>query len=77
MERYKISYKKLRMLKTKHDIRTWKEFCSLTKINKSTATKLNDDEYVNLRTLAAVAYYFDCDIGDLVELVKEDGRGDS
>lgn len=43
----------------------------LADVSSSTIAKLNRDEYVALSVLERICLTLDCDIGDVVEIVKE------
>ena len=48
----------------------WKVVIIETGISKQTIAKINKNEYVSLQTLERLAVYFDCQIGDLVEIIN-------
>lgn len=67
----KVSYKKLWKLlidkdMSKADLRKRVDFAP------NTLTKLRNNEEVSLSILRRIAECLDCDIGDMVEFVKED-----
>lgn len=48
----------------------------LADVSASTFTKMKKNEYVSLESLEKIANVLDCDIGDLVEIVKKDTQKD-
>ena len=46
----------------------------LAEVSASTFTKLKKNEYVSLESLVKIAIALDCEVGDLVEIVKEDEK---
>ena len=44
----------------------------LADVSASTFTKMKKNEYVSLESLEKIANVLDCEIGDLVEIVKKD-----
>lgn len=66
-----ISYEKFRIKMVKEKLKL-KDIHAATGISWGALSKLNNDEYVNLSTLEKICEYFECDIGDLVEIIKKD-----
>lgn len=48
----------------------------LADVSASTFTKMKKNEYVSLESLEKIANVLDCEIGDLVEIVKKDNKKD-
>ena len=67
----KISYKKLWMLLIQKDITKVRLKRDLG-LAAGTMSKLNKGEDVALSVLLRICDYLDCDIGDIMEVVKED-----
>ncbi len=70
----KISYKKLWILLIEKEISPAKLRKDLS-IATGTMTKLRRNEEVALSVLLRICEYLDCDIGDVCEVVKNEGRG--
>jgi DNA-binding Xre family transcriptional regulator len=45
-------------------------------VSASTFTKMKKNEYVSLESLEKIALVLDCEIGDLIEIVKKNGEED-
>lgn len=65
-----VSYKKLWKLIIDKDM-TNVEVRKAAKISPATFTKLKKNEIVSLEVLLKICQTLDCDIGDIVETVKE------
>lgn len=65
-----VSYKKLWKLIIDKDM-TNVEVRRAAKISPATFTKLKKNEIVSLEVLLKICQTLDCDIGDIVETVKE------
>lgn len=63
-----ISYKKLWIILIEKQIPK-SQFRADLKIATETMTKLNHNEEVSLSILIRICEYFDCDIGDICEVV--------
>ena len=70
----KVSYKKLWILLIEREI-TPATLRKDLSIATGTMTKLRKNEEVALSVLLRICEYSDCDIGDVCEVVKNDGRG--
>ncbi len=46
----------------------------LADVSASTFTKLKKNEYVSLESLVKIAVALDCEVGDLVEIVKNEKK---
>lgn len=66
----KISYKKLWKLMIDNHLKK-KDIREKADLSTGTMQKLNNDECVNLSTLVKICDVLDCDIGDIVEIIKE------
>lgn len=67
----RISYKKLWILLVNKNI-SQAEFRKELNIATGTMTKLRRNEEVALSVLLRICEYFDCDIGDICEVVREE-----
>ena len=65
-----VSYKKLWILIIDKDM-TNVEVRKAAKISPATFTKLKKNEIVSLDILIKICRILDCDIGDIVEVIKE------
>lgn len=68
-----ISYKKLWKLLIDHDMKK-KDLQSLAGISTASITKLGKCENVNTDILVKICSALQCDINDIMELVKEEGK---
>ncbi len=67
----KVSYKKLWVLLAQKEI-SRAELRKMIAISPSTLTKLNKNELVALSVLVNICDKLDCDIGDIMEVIKDD-----
>lgn len=65
------SYKKLFKLLIDRDLKKT-EFAKLVGIGQNTLAKLSKNEYVSMEVLAKICKGLDCNIEDIVEIIKED-----
>lgn len=65
-----VNYKKLWIRIIEQDM-TNSQLRERAKVSGSTFTKLKHNEYVSLEVLERIANELDCEIGDLLEIVKE------
>ncbi|MBP1924571.1 putative transcriptional regulator [Sedimentibacter acidaminivorans] len=65
-----ISYDKLKILMVKRKMQ-WKDIIANTGLSHTVTRKLNNDEYVDLRSLEKICIFLDVDIGDILEIKKE------
>lgn len=65
-----VSYKKLWVLLA-HKEMTKAELRKKVDISSATMTKMNRNELVALSVLVKICVLLDCDLGDIVEVVKE------
>ncbi len=66
----KVSYKKLWVLLAQKEI-SKSELRKMIEISPSTLTKLNKNEIVALSVLVNICDKLDCDIGDIMEVIKD------
>ncbi len=72
-----VSYKKLWKLLIDKDLKK-KDLLSVAGISWSSVTKLSKGETVSMEVLMKICKAFECDIGDIMELIlTEDGSGQS
>lgn len=64
------SYKKLFKLLIDRDLKKT-EFAKLVGIGQNTLAKLSKNEYVSMEVLAKICKGLDCNIEDIVEIIKE------
>ena len=67
----KISYKKLWVLLAEKEMNK-QEFREKLQIASGTMTKMNKGQEVSLSVLLRICEFFDCNIGDVCDAVKED-----
>lgn len=71
-----ISYNKLWKLMI--DKKLKKKFLLETVgLSRSTITHLNHDEHVSTESLAKICRALSCEIGDIIEVIPDESRGDS
>ena len=46
-------------------------------VSASTFTKLKKNEYVSLESLVKIAIELDCEVGDIVEIVKDEEKAEA
>lgn len=68
-----VNYKKL-WIKIAEKEMSNPQVRELAEVSASTFTKLKKNEYVSLESLVKIAIALDCEVGDLVEIVKEDEK---
>ena len=64
-----ISYKKLWILLAHNDM-SKADLRKKVDISPSTLTKLNKNQYVSLEVLLKICLLFNCELGDIVEIVR-------
>ena len=69
----RVSYKKLWMLLIQKDI-TKPQLCKDLSLATGTMSKLNKGEEVALSVLLRICGYLDCDIGDIMEVTKNENE---
>ena len=67
----KVSYKKLWMLLIERDI-TKPQLRKNLNLATGTMSKLNKGEEVAMSVLVRICSYLDCDIGDIMEVIKDE-----
>lgn len=65
----KVSYKKLWILLAEREM-SKQEFREKLQIAPGTMTKLNKSQEVSLSILVRICEYFDCNIGDICDVVR-------
>lgn len=68
-----ISYRKLWIKIAEREMSNPK-VRELADVSASTFTKLKKNEYVSLESLVKIAVALNCEVGDLVEIIKDDER---
>lgn len=66
-----VSYKKLWKLLIDHNMNK-SDLAKATKMSPNTIAKLGKNESVSLEILVRICQVLNCDIGDIVEIVKRD-----
>ena len=69
-----VSYKKLWKLLIDKDLKK-KDLLSVAGISWSSVTKLSKGETVSMEVLMKICKAFECDIGDIMELIPTEGNG--
>lgn len=70
-----VSYKKLWKLLIDHDMKK-KDLCRAADVSNYTITKMTKGENVTVDTLTKICAALNCDIGDIMELVPDETKGD-
>lgn len=65
-----IEYKKLWIMLIQKGI-TKQQLRHMAELSPATMTKLNKDQYVSMEMLVRVCKSLDCNIGDIVDYIKE------
>jgi DNA-binding Xre family transcriptional regulator len=50
-----------------------KILCEKTKISSSTMAKMSKNENVSMDVITRICEYLNCDIGDIMEMIPDDG----
>ena len=66
-----VEYKKLWVMLIQKGI-TKPQFREMVGLSPATLTKLNKNEYVSMEVLTKICQTFNCNIGDIVDVVRED-----
>jgi DNA-binding Xre family transcriptional regulator len=66
-----VSYRKLWKMLIDKDMKK-KDLQAATKVSWATITRLSKSEPVSMEVLGRICEVLDCDIGDIVEFVKEE-----
>lgn len=70
-----VSYKKLWKLLIDHDMKK-KDLCRVADVSNYTITKMTKGENVTVDTLTKICAALNCDIGDIMELIPDETKGD-
>lgn len=65
-----VEYKKLWILLIEKNI-TKQQLRQMADLSPATMTKLNKNQYVSMEMLVRVCKAIDCNIGDIVDVIKE------
>lgn len=68
-----VNYKKL-WIKIAEKEMSNPQVREMAEVSASTFTKLKKNEYVSLESLVKIAIALDCEVGDIVEIVKDEER---
>ena len=71
----KVSYKKLWVKLAENELSKM-EFREKLQIATGTMTKLNKGQEVSMSVLLRICEYFNCNIGDICDVIKEDSKND-
>lgn len=66
-----VTYSKLWTL-VKHNKMKKKELAAVADFSQYTMTKLNQDRVVSVEIMIKLCKVFNCDIGDLIEVIEDD-----
>ena len=64
-----VDYKKLWMILLDRKI-TKSQFRKISNLSSATLTKLNRNEYVSMEVLVKICFALECNIGDIVDVIK-------
>lgn len=65
-----IDYKKLWIMLLERGV-SKQNFRVLAELSTATMTKLNKNQYISMEVLVRICTVLECDIGDVVEIIKE------
>lgn len=65
-----VEYKKLWILLIEKSI-TKQQLRKMAELSTATMTKLNKDQYISMEMLVRICCALDCNIGDIVDVIKE------
>lgn len=68
-----VNYKKL-WIKIAEKEMSNPQVREMAEVSASTFTKLKKNEYVSLESLVKIAIALDCEVGDIVEIVKDEEK---
>ena len=71
----KVSYKKLWVMLAENEMSKI-EFREKLQIATGTMTKLNKGQEVSMSVLLRICEYFNCNIGDICDVIKEEIKND-
>ncbi len=61
------NYTKLRILMVEHRLE-WKDISAIFRFSTHTISRLKNDQIVSLETLIRLCSYFNCNIGDIMDI---------
>lgn len=70
-----VNYKKL-WIKIAEKEMSNPQVREMAEVSASTFTKLKKNEYVSLESLVKIAIALDCEVGDIVEIVKDEEKAE-
>ena len=71
----RVDYKKLWILLIEKEI-SKVQFRKMANLSSATLTKLNKNEFVSLEVITRICGVLRCDIGDIVEVIPQEGQYD-
>lgn len=71
-----VNYKKL-WIKIAEKEMSNPQVREIAEVSASTFTKLKKNEYVSLESLVKIAIALDCEVGDIVEIVKDEEKAEA
>jgi|BioPla2DNA2_1021312.scaffolds.fasta_scaffold01170_10 DNA-binding Xre family transcriptional regulator len=71
-----VNYKKL-WIKIAEKEMSNPQVREMAQVSASTFTKLKKNEYVSLESLVKIAIALDCEVGDIVEIVKDEEKSEA
>lgn len=71
-----VNYKKLWIKIAKKEMSN-PQVREMAEVSASTFTKLKKNEYVSLESLVKIAIVLDCEVGDIVEIVKDEEKAEA
>lgn len=71
-----VNYKKL-WIKIAEKEMSNPQVREMAEVSASTFTKLKKNEYVSLESLVKIAIALDCEVGDIVEIVKNEVKAEA
>lgn len=71
-----VNYKKL-WIKIAEKEMSNPQVREMAEVSASTFTKLKKNEYVSLENLVKIAIALDCEVGDIVEIVKDEEKAEA
>lgn len=71
-----VNYKKL-WIKIAEKEMSNPQVREMAEVSASTFTKLKKNEYVSLESLVKIAIALDCEVGDIVEIVKDEEKAEA
>ena len=71
-----VNYKKL-WIKIAEKEMSNPQVREMAEVSASTFTKLKKNKYVSLESLVKIAIALDCEVGDIVEIVKDEEKAEA